>query len=683
MTSSLVQHPGPGCIVEFMQGNQPMVGFVAGEKSGRMHVFTQTGRETLVPAARLLPWSGPVYEGVTTRSGMEDAVRRHAELRNSLEAGVDALVLWELAQGEVDAAGAEWFAELTAQEPDVDTVAAVGRALLGRKTHFKFQPPSFAIYSAEEVERRMGEAERQRVAEQLVTAGRDFVKTLWNLPAGQTPPRLGDDATENRLRQILLARIRDPEDRESEAVWRELRKGLPENPHLALLIARKWGLVPPHYNYLLDQAGFAWGDGWADEHAAETARQAEAVAALSEPDAADADYVSIDSATTRDIDDAFSIRRAPGGIRLSVALACPALAWEFGGELDRAVRDRATSIYLPEGAAYMMPEALATDIYSLVAKKVRPALVAEFLLAENGAVLEKDIRFAPVRLSANVTYEAAEEAIAEDAEETGRYGLAHAVARALRERRIERGAVVIQRPEPEISLTEEKNDVQVEVAEKKETPGSQLLVSEFMILANEAAALWAREKGIALLHRTQDVALPRELAGIWSEPLDIFRTVKQMGPSLLEAAPKPHRALGLEAYAPSTSPLRRYPDLINSAQIHAFLTRGQALWDAEELAAMLPRLTARLEAASQVQRFRPRYWKLLHVKQTPKKFWHAVAVEECGNLINFSVPELQIFVRAPKDLCGEKFIAGQPCMLRFGKADPLSNEIRVAEALAE
>ena len=49
----------------------------------------------------------------------------------------------------------------------------------------------------------------------------------------------------------------------------------------------------------------------------------------------------------------------------------------------------------------------------------------------------------------------------------------------------------------------------------------------------------------------------------------------------------------------------------------------------------------------------------------------------------YEVITLQIFVRAPKDLCGDKFIPGERFALRFGKTDPLMNEIRVAEAMPE
>lgn len=68
-------------------------------------------------------------------------------------------------------------------------------------------------------------------------------------------------------------------------------------------------------------------------------------------------------------------------------------------------------------------------------------------------------------------------------------------------------------------------------------------------------------------------------------------------------------------YAPSTSPLRRYPDMINETQIISLLRDGKPRWSKEELDTLLPLLNAHLDAAGQVQRFRPRYWKLLYFKQ--------------------------------------------------------------------
>ena len=79
-----------------------------------------------------------------------------------------------------------------------------------------------------------------------------------------------------------------------------------------------------------------------------------------------------------------------------------------------------------------------------------------------------------------------------------------------------------------------------------------------------------------------------------------------------------------------SSPLRRYPDMINEAQIIHFLETGKPRWTREELDALLPLLNTHLDAAGQVQRFRPRYWKLLYFRQQGDKKWWPADLSGCS-----------------------------------------------------
>jgi exoribonuclease-2 len=203
-----------------------------------------------------------------------------------------------------------------------------------------------------------------------------------------------------------------------------------------------------------------------------------------------------------------------------------------------------------------------------------------------------------------------------------------------------------------------------------------------MILANAAIASWGAERGITLLHRTQDVGIPREYAGVWNQPHDIARVVKALAPAHLEPVAKPHAGIAVPAYSPVTSPLRRYPDLVNEAQVIHYLTHGTPRWSREEVEAMLPLLGARLDAAGQVQRFRPRYWKLFYIRQQGDKTWHeAVVTEENDAFVTISLPEVQIFVRGRRSTFGDKVYPGQHFNVRLGKVHPLNNEIQIVDAM--
>ncbi len=695
-SSSLVRYPGPGCVVEFLNNNKPQLAWVLEEQSGRLRLLTLNKRETNLPANRALSWLGPLYVGERSRQDILDILARHQSGREQLERGIDPLELWELAEGEVGRATVEWLAGLVWASPDsenADNIAALGRVLLDCKTHFKFQPPDFEIYPREKVETRLAELALARERERIATAGWEFFQQLWALhvkrATGPVPPIEPELAC--KLEQVLRRRIADPDDKEFETLWNVLRKGLPEESHLALMLAVAWGLVPSHYNYLLDQAAYDPGDTWAAAFSEEIAAQ-QAVFAAQRCDAPLSGLLSIDSETTRDVDDAFEMHlRDPekgpeGGFRVRIALACPALGFDFSGPLGCAVRSRATSLYLPEGDSHMLPESLGTDTFSLRAGEPRPVLLLTLELDGNADVLQCTPAFAWVRVAANLSYPLVEQALCGETDNRAApflpsLELGWRLAERLRLRRIEQGAIVIERPEPEIVLSGSGAATTVDLVHKPPCPRAQLLVSEFMILATAAVARWGAETGVPLFYRTQDIAAPKESAGVWSAPEDIHRVVKVLGSSILETRPRAHACLGVRAYSPITSPLRRYADLINLAQVLGQITVGQPRFDAEELAALLPELCSRLEVVGRVQRFRPRYWKLVYFKQQPPdRRYPAVVVEDAGTMVMITLPREQLFLRGPRTLFGDKIFPGQRFAVRLGRIDPLNNDIHVREA---
>jgi len=695
--------PRPGSVVEFLLEGEAHIAWVLEEAGGRLRLMTANRREHKLPASRLLPWTGPDFAPAATR---EEAARRLEDLearRREILGGINALELWDMAQGELERAPAQWFAQLLWTDPGVDELAAMGRALLGAKTHFKFNPPDFEIHPADKVEARLAREREDREREAVAAAGHALFSALWaRIKSGQAFPAAGgpalreadslDPELAERLRAMLCAQLagRAATSVEQDALaklWESLKKHLPDTPHLALQLAQAWGIVAPHHNFLLDEAGYAWGDAWSAQFAEEIAAQRARFDALARGVAVDpTPFVSIDASTTRDIDDAFCVREAAlpdgsTGYHCSVVLARPCLAWSFGSPLDREVMSRATSLYLPEGSGHMMPEALGTGLFSLTADGPKPALVAEFLLDQRAEVVETSPRLAWVKIARNIAYEDAQAAL--DADSDPHLSLAMRLARELFTRRLERGAVVIDKPEPRVELDpppDGAHDIRVRIETRPGSPDAELLVSEFMILANCGMALWAREKGVPLLHRTQDIALPTDAKGVFRHAVDIFRVVKLLAPPLLECQARRHSALACEAYATLTSPIRRYVDFLNMAQVQSFLETGAPRLDRTGLEALLPHLSARIQEVGQVQRFRPRYWKLVYLAQHRREPFPAVVVDEAGPYPTLSLPELQITVRAPRQMIGDKVHAGMAVNVTFGRIDPLTNELKVLEA---
>ncbi|WP_165078148.1 MULTISPECIES: ribonuclease catalytic domain-containing protein [unclassified Desulfovibrio] len=693
-----VRYPAPGCIVEYLEGNAVQIAMVMEEAGGKLRLFLPNRRETRLTSARVLPWLGPLHEGTTGKDEMARLLEAHKARREQLASAVPVGELWELAQGEVEAAPARWFAELMETAPGPDEVAAYGRALLACKSHFRFQPPDFQVYDAETVERRLAEQKAREEREALVAGGAAFLRLLWEVASGRkalSPQGEGAYAAEgvpwpapevaDRLKALLRARMIDPETQEDDALWRLLAKGLPDVPHLPLQLLMAWGELPPHHDFWLDRAGYDAGDTWWQPFAPEVAQLA--AGAGQELPACDLPFISIDSASTRDVDDAFYVEERPGGWHVTVALACPAASWPFGSALDKAVLHRATSIYLPEGDCHMLPERLGTDAWSLRAGEERPAFCVRAAVDSDGTVGECRFFAARARLAANLAYPDAQAVLDGVAEADNpatphaaqlRMGLA--LARARQAARIAAGAVIMERPEPQLALEGEGWDTTVRLFCPKPAADAQLLVQELMILASAALAEWGAANHVPLLHRTQDVAVPREYAGIWTEPADMARILRALIPSTLEVAPRPHAALALSRYAPVTSPLRRYPDLVNEAQALHMLATGTPRWDAEALATLLDQVSPALEGASQVQRFRPRYWKLLYFRQQGDKvWWPAVITEENEAFATVTLPEQGLIVRGRRKLFDERAAPGMRVMVRLGKVQPLYNEIQILE----
>ena len=713
MSANKIRYPGPGCLVEFMQGNSPVQAVVLEDQGGRMRLYGVNRRESKLQSNRILPWSGPDLGHGLSRQRMDEALEECRALRASIASGISALDVWELTQGEVPKASAEWLAGLVWGSPGVDQEAALGHVLLAAKAHFRFSPPDFEIFAQEVVDARLAEAEATRVREAFAVTGAQFFQKLWDIHTRKrgplTPQDIPDEELSGTLKELIFARIADPDAVEEAAVWKLLVKGLPEIPHIALNLAVAWGLVPEHYNFLLDRAGFERGEDWVDDYSEDcrAVREAgERESNLLEEDAAP--LVSVDPASTRDRDDAFFVsRRDDGGYSVKVALACPAVAWPFGSALDKAVLRRSSSLYLPEGDHHMLPCRIGRDLFSLDAGVKRPSLVVDLRVSADGCLEQISPAVRAVSLAANLALETSEAVLLSGpggAAALGDLGFAapdentlssipesalpHAamlqqgldLARVLMAGRIANGAVITERPDPDIRVHGQGSESRVTIENGPEATLSHMLVGEIMVLCNNALALWAREQGIPLLYRTQDVALPREFAGVWTEPHDISRIVRALPPASLEDAPRRHAGLGLSIYATLSSPIRRYADLLNQGQVVSWFRDGNARCSAEELHALLPMLSACSDAVSQVQRLRPRYWKLVFFRQQgDRQWWDAVVADENEAFATIALPWAQLLVRGRRRQFDEKIYPGMKVQVRLGKVNPLLGEIQVLE----
>jgi exoribonuclease-2 len=212
------------------------------------------------------------------------------------------------------------------------------------------------------------------------------------------------------------------------------------------------------------------------------------------------------------------------------------------------------------------------------------------------------------------------------------------LAQLSEERRMQEEAISIELPEIKILV----QDGQVLIEPLQPLP-SRMLVSEAMILAGEAVARFALERGLPFPFTTQSPPDTFERPTTLAEMFAVRKTLKR---SQQTSIPAPHAGLGLEVYARATSPLRRYLDLVVHQQLRAFL-RGEKTLGEEEVMERVGAAEAVSGGARQVERLARRHWTLVYLLQHPNWRGTGVLVDKRGTRGTVLIPELSLEIQLP------------------------------------
>ncbi|MGC2526298.1 MAG: RNB domain-containing ribonuclease [Candidatus Acidiferrum sp.] len=219
--------------------------------------------------------------------------------------------------------------------------------------------------------------------------------------------------------------------------------------------------------------------------------------------------VTIDGETARDFDDAVYVeRRANGGWGLQVHIADVAHYVRTGTALDQEARLRGTSVYFPDRAVPMLPEALSNGMCSLKPREERLVMSALMEFDGAGKMLSAHMMPGVIRSAERMTYTDVNKVIEGDADATVRYaGLAghfrdmKELALLLNKRRNEDGSIDFDLPEPVIEFDEQQQMTNIVRSERNI---AHRLIEEFMLAANRAVASYLLRRGIAALHRVHE-----------------------------------------------------------------------------------------------------------------------------------------------------------------------------------
>ncbi len=334
-------------------------------------------------------------------------------------------------------------------------------------------------------------------------------------------------------------------------------------------------------------------------------------------DLRDSAFITIDSAATRDMDDALAIESNEQGWKLSIAIAAPSLDISVDSPLDKTALSRAQTTYFADKPLTMLPEKLSLERYSLMCNEDRLSLVFECQVSHDGQVSQTRFTPALIRSHAKLSYAQVaallegrdyhpQPSLSDANEHKELLEALHACRQSLHAYRKEQAIITNNNNDFALYLNDQGK---LENIEKIERNLAHAIVEEAMLLTNRCAGefLAQHKAGLFSTHRgyreerrgdieallsekTQsEVTNTHELAHYIqtirhlqnNEALTPLLAIQQrfLEPSKLSPTPAPHFGLGFEYYATVTSPIRRYQDLFNQRCILAILAdqKPQAL----------------------------------------------------------------------------------------------------------
>lgn len=314
---------------------------------------------------------------------------------------------------------------------------------------------------------------------------------------------------------------------------------------------------------------------------------------------------SIDDATTTEIDDAFSVTpRAGGGWRVGIHIAVPALGLTRGSPLDAIARTRLSTVYMPGQKITMLPDAVV-DVFTLQAGRDCPALSLYLDLSSALAVVSHETRLERVPIAANLRHHDLDPVFNDDTllgegpdypwkqELTLLWELATILEAG-------RGKPATNQTQTDFSFavdwhtSDDDGPGIISISQRVRGAPLDKLVSELMIAANSTWGKQLDEAGVPGIYRVQGGGKVR-----------------------MATAAAPHEGLGVDCYAWSSSPLRRYVDLINQWQIISVVRDHEPPFPpkSQDLMEAVRDFDIAYSAYAEFQRHMERYWCIRWLRQ--------------------------------------------------------------------
>ncbi len=340
---------------------------------------------------------------------------------------------------------------------------------------------------------------------------------------------------------------------------------------------------------------------------------------------------SIDDVTTTEIDDAFSVVKLDDGtVRVGIHIAAPGLGIRPDDAIDKIARARMSTVYMPGDKITMLPDEVV-NAFTLAEGNDCPALSLYAVLnPADWSVISTVTRAERVPVKNNLRHNDLDELVNEETLASGEgdyphkeeLGLLWQWALQLEAGRMKKREAFGLKPEQanRVDFNFYVEDDVVSIVRRKRGAPLDKIVAELMIFANSTWGKLLHDSGVPGIYRSQGPG-----AGGWAAKMQV-RMVTHAAP---------HQGLGVDQYAWSTSPLRRYTDLVNQWQIIAAAANGVTAplvapfkhRDAT-LFAIVSSFDAAYSAYNDFQQNMERYWCLRWLAQEQAKQVEAVVLKD-------------------------------------------------------
>lgn len=606
----------PGSLVEYFHNKKLLCALcLSVDRKDQLQVRTEENREDKVAKTKLVLTSSENLSPASDNQTVVQWLRAAAQRREACCQEISLQDLWELTAEEGCAFSLNDLANIQFSKPLPEQLSGLYRALERDKLWFVRKGQDYQPRTADQVQetRQRLQAEEERAREREYLAA--WLKALWN---GQPPP--GDPHFEksqsrylNWIREVALHGNEASRFKEIQSLFKELEIGGKDAPFRLMIKAGLWG--PDEFLQL--HRCHPPIEFTPEMTAAALELRARLQEELSKSDRLDLTHlpaVTIDDPWTSEVDDGLTLERLSDGYRVGIHIADASTFLDPGSELDEEALERGTTIYLPERKIRMVPDILGDELCSLIEGQDR--LAFSFLVEFDEQMQVRSHRFADtkIRVAQRLNYQEADALL--EARQPGDLLTLYEIALALRTRRQANGAVTLPFPRVNIRVeTPPEAEPVISITRDQSEAPAQVLVSEMMILANGLSGAYFAEHSIPALFRSQPEPEKPIPADVDTAPENLHKLRRLMKKGEVGMTPARHSGLGMDAYSQSTSPIRRYVDLIAHRQLKAHLRTGEPFYTAEQLEPMMQRLERTTHQAEQLERERKQYWTLRYLEQ--------------------------------------------------------------------